>query len=118
MKKYEHLGVRWKSYTKQSIFYCCLFLWLWLIPVKGYSQNVRLTLKMNSVTLLQVFDELTRQTGYEFVYSSTILEKVGKVSVNVSNESLEKMCIRDSKDTAKVFYGFGRTFSMNLKVTF
>ncbi len=91
MKKYEHLGVRWKSYTKQSIFYCCLFLWLWLIPVKGYSQNVRLTLKMNSVTLLQVFDELTRQTGYEFVYSSTILEKVGKVSVNVSNESLENV---------------------------
>ena len=52
MKKYEHFGVRWKSYTKQSIFYCCLFLWLWLIPVKGYSQDVRLTLKMNNVTLL------------------------------------------------------------------
>ena len=91
MKKYEHFGVRWKSYTKQSIFYCCLFLWLWLIPVKGYSQDVRLTLKMNNVTLLQVFDELTRQTGYEFVYSSTILEKVGKVSVNVSNGSLENV---------------------------
>ena len=59
--------------------------------MKGYSQDVRLTLKMNNVTLLQVFDELTRQTGYEFVYSSTILEKVGKVSVNVSNGSLENV---------------------------
>ena len=91
MKKYEHFGVRWKSYAKQGIFYCCLFLCLWLIPVKGYSQDVRLTLKMNNVTLLQVFDELARQTGYEFVYSSTILEKVGNVSVDVSNESLENV---------------------------
>lgn len=87
MKKYEHFGVRWKSYTKPKYFLLLFVLVAVADSCERYSQDVRLTLKMNNVTLLQVFDELTRQTGYEFVYSSTILEKVGKVSVNVSNGS-------------------------------
>ena len=78
MKKYEHFGVRWKSYTKQSIFYCCLFLWLWLIPVKGYSQDVRLTLKMNNVTLLQVFDELTGKLVTSLFIAVRFWKKSGK----------------------------------------
>ncbi len=91
MKKCEDFDIGWKSYAKRVVFYCCLFLCVQLIPTKGYSQEVRLTLKMDNVTLLSVFNEITKQTGYEFVYSSTILKKVGKVSVNVSNESLEKV---------------------------
>ena len=46
------------------------------------------------------------------------------VSANVNN-LLDKEYIADAedgaghdKDTAKVFYGFGRTFSVNLKITF
>lgn len=34
--------------------------------------------EMNNVTLLQVFDCAYQASDYEFVYSSTILEKVGK----------------------------------------
>lgn len=91
MKKYEHLSMRWKTHVKQCIFYCCLFLCLGLVPLEGYGSEIRLTLKMDNVTLKQVFNEINRKTGFEFVYSSTILEKEGKVSVDASNESLEKV---------------------------
>lgn len=53
------------------------------VNAKGYSQNVTLNLK--NVTLQKVFKEINRQTGYQFFYKDVLLNKAGKVDINVKD---------------------------------
>lgn len=46
---------------------------------------------MENAALREIFDAITKKTGYDFVYSSNLLAKVGKVSVDVKNELLENV---------------------------
>jgi len=41
--------------------------------------------------LKQVFKEIKKQTGYTFVYREVLLQKAGKVTVNVRDASIEKV---------------------------
>ena len=76
---------------KRITHYCLFVLCTLVFPFTGFSQeNARVTLNMKDVSLLEVFDEITKQTQYEFVYSKPLIDKAGKVSVNVKNETLEK----------------------------
>jgi len=56
---------------------------------KGYSQNVTLTHK--NVSLAKVFKEISRQTGYTFVYTESLLQKAKKVSITTVNASLDQV---------------------------
>ena len=89
-KKYD-LNGRWKSLGSR-IRFCCLFvLCTLMIPSIGLAQeDTRVTLAMKDVTLLEVFNEITRQTSYEFVYSKPLVEKAGKISVDVKDKTLEE----------------------------
>ena len=65
----------------------------------GYAQerDARVTLDVKEVALQQVFKEITKQTGFKFVYSSTLFSGGTKVTVNVKNETLEKtleLCLK------------------------
>lgn len=91
MKKKEDFNARWRKCSKRIAIYCLLALWTTIVPSAVFAQEkARVTLNMKDATLLEVFNEITRQTKYDFVYSKPILEKAGKVSVNVTNETLEK----------------------------
>jgi len=62
----------------------------------AYAQNV--TLSEKNVPLDKIFREVKRQTGYTFVYTDVMLRKANKVSIDVSNTSLEHaldLCFRD-----------------------
>ncbi|MEO6683079.1 MAG: STN domain-containing protein, partial [Ginsengibacter sp.] len=49
----------------------------------GYSQNV--TLSVKNASLKNVFTEIRKQTGYEFLYASNLLKKSKSVDVDVKN---------------------------------
>jgi TonB-linked SusC/RagA family outer membrane protein len=73
----------------------------------GHSQNVTLNLK--DAPLEKVFNEIRKQTGYDFVYKTEVLEHASKVNVNVQNASLQQvldLCFKDQPLTYKIFQSF------------
>ncbi|MGV3528092.1 MAG: TonB-dependent receptor [Flavisolibacter sp.] len=53
------------------------------VSANGFSQQV--TLSMKNVPVQKVLREINRQTGYEFFYKDNLLNKAGKVSIDVKN---------------------------------
>lgn len=52
----------------------------------SFSQNV--TLKKKNVTLVNIFKEIRKQTGYDFIYSDRMMENVNAVDVDFTNVSV------------------------------
>ncbi|MBE7170858.1 MAG: TonB-dependent receptor [Williamsia sp.] len=58
------------------------------VNAHGYTQKV--TLFAKEMSLVKVFKEIKRQTGYTFAYSRTLLQKAGPVTVQVADASVEQ----------------------------
>ncbi|QJB36895.1 carboxypeptidase-like regulatory domain-containing protein [Chitinophaga oryzae] len=56
------------------------------ISAKSFSQTV--TLKGKRLALYDVFNNISKQTGYEFVYDEKLLQGSGPVNMNVNNAPL------------------------------
>src|SRR5450631_179628 len=66
------------------------------VSARGFSQTI--TLKMENAPLQKLFDELSRQSGYNFVYTGQVLQTTEKISVNIRNVSLQKalnICLKN-----------------------
>ncbi len=65
------------------------------VSARGYSQ---ITLKEKDVPLLKVFKAIQEQSSYHFLYNIELIQKAGKVSVEVHNVSIDKAldaCLKD-----------------------
>lgn len=71
------------------------------IAVNGTSSlYVNLELSMNRTTVGEVIQSISRQTGYEFSYDESLLNKqIDKVSVNVKNARIENVLNKVFKNT-------------------
>lgn len=85
-KYFKRNHKRIKKMKLTLVFICMMFLQL---NAKGYSQNV--TLHMKDAVLEKVFKEIENQTSYGFLYTRNALQKARKVTLNVSNGSLENV---------------------------
>ena len=66
------------------------------VRANTYAQNV--TLSEKDVSLDKIFLEIKRQTGFTFVYTEVMLKKAKKVTIQVSNATLESVltqCFHD-----------------------
>ena len=90
MKKNENYDVGCCFYVMKRLFLCVLLVVLFIFNGHAQKKDVQISLDVKETSLQQVFNEITRQTGYKFVYSSSLLPKDAKVSFVVKNESLEK----------------------------
>ena len=87
--KFPHAG----SFTAQTwiamklsvlfLFLCCMNAF-----ADGYAQRV--TIRKKDASLEDIFKIITKQTGYTFVYTKSVMEKAGKVSVSLHNAPLEE----------------------------
>ena len=59
------------------------------VSAKAYPQKV--TLKENNVSLQRVFQEIRKQTGYQFLYADEVLVAAKKVTVNIKKGSIEEV---------------------------
>ncbi|MCW3467152.1 SusC/RagA family TonB-linked outer membrane protein [Chitinophaga nivalis] len=59
------------------------------LSAKTYSQNI--TLSGKRLALYDVFNQISRQTGYEFVFDEKQLQSAGLVNIHVSNASLPEV---------------------------
>ncbi len=67
------------------------------ISAKGVSQNV--TLSVKDVTLDKVFRAIEKQTGYGFLYSRKMLDEAPRITLDVKNQSVDKVlqsCFKDN----------------------
>ncbi|NII29868.1 SusC/RagA family TonB-linked outer membrane protein [Pseudoflavitalea sp. X16] len=73
---------------------------LFFFSVRVYAGEPRqdITLSFREATLDKVFKEIRKQTGYSFVYTETEIQRANKVTIQVSNSSLDhvlSLCFRN-----------------------
>ncbi len=71
-------------------FVLCVFL-TFSLSAKLYSQQEKISLNLNNVTLEEVIDALKKQTGISFFYNSSLFKDAPRVSLHVTNEPLDKL---------------------------
>ena len=104
MEKNRDFDIGWgsnvitKMFRIMKVFICILILGLSTVSASTFSQ-VRVSLDMKNATLKEVLKEITKVTGYEFVYSNNELENVGKISLSVENKDLQEVLAECLKGT-------------------
>jgi TonB-linked SusC/RagA family outer membrane protein len=66
------------------------------LSAKTYSQTVSLNGK--HLSLYEVFNSISKQTGYEFVYDATLLGSAGAINISATNMALNEVldkCLHD-----------------------
>ncbi len=96
--KFRCLAPGWQTKTLRVakltaiiIFAACL-----QVSATGYSQTVTLT--RTNVSLVSVFQEIQKQTGYNFLYTYEDLDRAGTVDVDLQTASLRdaiETCLHD-----------------------
>lgn len=74
------------------------------VSASGYSQKI--TLSQNNVSLKRVFKEIGNQSGYQFFYKDKLVRYAEKVSIHVTNASVEEaldMCLKNQPLTYTIF---------------
>lgn len=85
-----------KSLLKMKFTAVMLLAAFLQVSASTYSQQVTLNLK--NATLQKVFTEINRQTGFQFFYKDELLNKAGKVNIDIANGNLKdalEMCFKN-----------------------
>ncbi|WP_159523599.1 SusC/RagA family TonB-linked outer membrane protein [Sunxiuqinia indica] len=59
--------------------------------LNSYSQNTRLTLKMENATIKQVLNSIEEQTDFFFLYNSKLIDVEQKVSIDVPGQNINNV---------------------------
>lgn len=81
---------------------------------EGFSQE-RITLSKKDVAIRQVFQDIRRQTGYDFLYSNRVLASASPVSITVQNASLDEVMRAILKDQPLVYNIVDKTVIIKLQ---
>lgn len=74
---------------KLSSVFC--FLLALNVSATAYSQQDKVSLNLNEVSMEEFIDAVRQQTGVNFLYNASLFTGAGKVSVKVKEEILEKV---------------------------
>ena len=78
-----------KMFLRMNYLFCLLVLGALSVSAEVYSQNGLVRLKMKDVSLVKVFNEITKQTGYDFLYNYDLVQNKGTVDVNAKMVDLK-----------------------------
>ena len=100
--------LHWRNLTKMLLIMKLTAILLFLISFQGfatggYAQNV--SLEMKNVPLKKVFKEIQKQTGYYFLYTVELLERVENGNLVVQNASLQEVmnkCLQNTELTYSI----------------
>ena len=83
---------------------CCFTLSL---SANSLAQQERVSLKMKNVGVEELFDEVQRQTKLYFLFNIEQVKQLGKISLDVNNETVESvlMSVFKNSDLTYVFNG-------------
>jgi len=66
-----------------------LLLMVFIMQVSATTFAQRVTLSENGTTLKKVFDKISNQTGYDFLFADATLKGIKPVSIQANNEELK-----------------------------
>ncbi len=58
------------------------------IQANGFSQQTRLSIKMDNISVKQLFAEIEKRTDLAFVYNTRDVDQLGTVDVDFTNEEI------------------------------
>lgn len=74
------------------LFLMCFFTFS--LSANTFAQQERVSLNMTGVTVKMLLDEIQRQTDLHFIFNTEQTNQLGKVSVDVKNETVENVLKR------------------------
>ncbi|MGS2738224.1 TonB-dependent receptor [Sinomicrobium sp. M5D2P17] len=80
-----------KLNLKMKISLLLSFAIIYSIQARTYSQNTRISLDMNDVTIESLIDEIETRTEFKFIFHSSIVDMQRKVSVEMREQPVEKV---------------------------
>lgn len=88
-----------------------------LIPIQivDGDQQLGISISLKDVTLDKVFREISKQTGYSFTYAESELQGANKVTIEVSNASLENVLSRCFHNQPLTYTIVGKTVIIRLQ---
>jgi TonB-linked SusC/RagA family outer membrane protein len=88
----SHLLKNWSLLNKKlPVLSLTVFMLLTMCINSSAHENAQtITLSEKDVSLEKIFREIKRQSGYTFVYTEKLLQKAAKVSVSITNASLNQ----------------------------
>ena len=89
-----------KMFLRMNYLICFLMVMVLSASAKVYSQDGTITLKMKDASLIEFFSEITKKTGYDFLYNYDVVQQKGNVSVNAKTVQLKTLLsdLLSSKD--------------------
>ena len=94
-----------KTFCKQlhqiiGKIFCLLLIVLQVAATNAKSQYVNLELSLKKTTVALVVSNITEQTGYEFSYDLTLLDKeIGNITIDAKNEPIDVVLAQVFKNT-------------------
>lgn len=73
------------------------------VSANSYSQKV--TLQKKNITLQKVFEEIRRQTNYQFLYADEVVKTAEKVSIDIKNGTIQQVldyCFKNQQLTYNI----------------
>jgi len=80
-----------KSRKNQCSYIIFLALFLFFNPILVLAQTGSVTLSMKNATLKQFFEAVEKQTTYIFSYRDAIVEGKKEVTLNVTNQPIQRL---------------------------
>ncbi len=101
---------RWGETKRMLMIMKAMFIFLWIgtthvSATLTYSQGVKLTMKLNDVTVDQVVKEIKKQSEFDFFYEYDLVDGLNRVSVDVEGASVEEiltMCLQGTNLDYKI----------------
>ncbi len=97
---YPYQRVITKTFMVMKLTLFLLFAYCIQVNATGFAQTITLTLK--NVPIEKAFVNIQKQSGYQFFYNERLLQSCKKITVNVSNVSLQTaldLCFKDQPIT-------------------
>lgn len=96
MKKFQNLDIGWKragmkrKVCRMQLIIGLLFGGMMIVNASSLAQ-CKVSMSLENASLQEIFREITRLTGYDFVYSNTFIQQVGRQQVKVTGMELDKL---------------------------
>jgi TonB-dependent starch-binding outer membrane protein SusC len=107
-------GVLTKTWRIMRLTALILFVACLHVSARTYSQIVTLTER--NASLQDIFKAIHQQTGYQFFYEDTLLDKAGKISIIVKNAPVDEVLAECLKDLPITFSIVNRTIIVKEKM--
>ena len=96
-------GMRKKIEKVMKLFWILMCVFTFSVSANTLAQQERVSLNLKNVAVRVLFDEIQRQTNLYFVFNTEQTDRLGQLSVNVENETVETVLRRILKGTGLTY---------------